>query len=742
MLNIDIIDKIKQIIIEPKVQEMIASKEFYYKRAVDKYNEYLKFNISNESINNINEDIESMGKTFNFIKLLERYKVESEEYRFLKIIGELVAYIDSKAANKNIYNQYEDKRVIANPFIRQNIWVQSLIKYKVDNNIDNFTLIMKNCLNYIINPKENINIVSPKHRMLISLLLFNKSEYENDFYEIIKEGFKQFKINPENEENLSTIYSYILYSDEIRRIWDSDKKIWKVSHGNNGEFTIKQKEEYIKKRLISVEETTGKGQGSDFIEKAQIGDYFYLCYGSRVVLLGVIASDAQKSQDEKRKTWRERRYILLKNSKTDKKYDDIKKGWSPNYNSTFKQVSDNDLGLFEQKILMPYFDITLKDLNDENIEYDQNANNNTQEVNNTMKRLNNNKNLNIILYGPPGTGKTYNCINYAVSFIEGNDVELIKEMPYKNIREKYSKYIENEQVIFTTFHQSYGYEEFIEAIKPCIKRENEDTNTNVSYMLEDGIFKKISKNAMDNPDKNYVIIIDEINRGNISKIFGELITLVEPTKRIGMYEETFVTLPYSKEKFGVPSNLYIIGTMNTADRSIALMDIALRRRFKFIEMQPNYNILKKLNDNEEFVVNDINIKDMMNTINKRIEILYDREHTIGQAYLMELLNDKDMCKLGDIFENKIIPLIQEYFYDDYEKIRLILADNQVNNRDMQFIIKESISRDLFGNDDLADYLEENSTYHINKKALINPEAYKKIYDSRKINSQFGEKENE
>ncbi|WP_052107715.1 McrB family protein, partial [Clostridium novyi] len=712
MLNIDIIDKIKQIIIEPKLQEMIASKEFYYKRAVDKYNEYLKFNISKESINNINEDIESMGKTFNFIKLLELYKVESEEYRFLKIIGELVAYIDSKAANKNIYNQYEDKRVIANPFIRQNIWVQSLIKYKVDNNIDNFTLIMKNCLNYIINPKENINIVSPKHRMLISLLLFNKSEYENDFYEIIKEGFKQFKINPENEENLSTIYSYILYSDEIRRIWDSDKKIWKVSHGNNGEFTIKQKEEYIKKRLISVEETTGKGQGSDFIEKAQIGDYFYLCYGSRVVLLGVIASDAQKSQDEKRKTWRERRYILLKNSKTDKKYDDIKKGWSPNYNSTFKQVSDNDLGLFEQKILMPYFNITLKDLNDENIEYDQNVNNNnTQEVNNTMKRLNNNKNLNIILYGPPGTGKTYNCINYAVSFIEGNDVELIKEMPYKNIREKYSKYIENEQVIFTTFHQSYGYEEFIEAIKPCIKRENEDTNTNVSYMLEDGIFKKISKNAMDNPDKNYVIIIDEINRGNISKIFGELITLVEPTKRIGMYEETFVTLPYSKEKFGVPSNLYIIGTMNTADRSIALMDIALRRRFKFIEMQPNYNILKKLNDNEEFVVNDINIKDMMNTINKRIEILYDREHTIGQAYLMELLNDKDMCKLGDIFENKIIPLIQEYFYDDYEKIRLILADNQVNNRDMQFIIKESISRDLFGNDDLADYLEENSTYH-------------------------------
>ena len=158
MLNIDIIDKIKQIIIEPKVQEMIASKEFYYKRAVDKYNEYLKFNISKESIHNINEDIESMGKTFNFIKLLELYKVESEEYRFLKIIGELVAYIDSKAANKNIYNQYEDKRVIASPFIRQNIWVQSLIKYKVDNNIDNFTLIMKNCLNYIINPKQNINI--------------------------------------------------------------------------------------------------------------------------------------------------------------------------------------------------------------------------------------------------------------------------------------------------------------------------------------------------------------------------------------------------------------------------------------------------------------------------------------------------------------------------------------------------------------------------------------------------------
>lgn len=168
--------------------------------------------------------------------------------------------------------------------------------------------------------------------------------------------------------------------------------------------------------------------------------------------------------------------------------------------------------------------------------------------------------------------------------------------------------------------------------------------------------------------QNYVLIIDEINRGNIAKIFAELITLIEPSKRIGSKkDETTVTLPYSKEKFGVPNNLYIIGTMNTADRSIAPLDTALRRRFDFIEMMPNAEHSRISTDIEE-----VNCQELLAAMNKRIHFLFDREHQIGHTYFMDI---DDLDSLGAIFKNKIIPLLQEYFYDNWEKIDLVLNRN-------------------------------------------------------------------
>lgn len=436
--------------------------------------------------------------------------------------------------------------------------------------------------------------------------------------------------------------------------------------------------------------------------------------------------------------------------------------------------------------------------------------------------------INQILYGPPGTGKTFNTINKAISI--ANPKFDINSQDRQSVKREYERLVETGQIVFTTFHQSMGYEDFIEGIKPDVKDQN------VIYDIVPGIFTELCSKAKDNyaasedrnishlpfeeafsklkdewdeyenmqfPMKtlgkeykiigftkksiqfekasgstshtlsintlkehyyknkevkksgvgiyypaildklysypndqvhkqeilNYVLIIDEINRGNISQIFGELITLIEESKRLRNPEELEVLLPYSKEKFGVPSNVFIIGTMNTADRSIEALDTALRRRFCFEEMLPKTDLLspsamycrllwdykdvgwtdaefeekennlfdllgvsedlkekrkdiwKTMNtDNEAKICKNnyfenfnfagINLENLLNTINKRIEILLDRDHMIGHSYFIGVNSFKD---LNSVFKNNIIPLLQEYFYGDYEKIGMILG---------------------------------------------------------------------
>ena len=307
--------------------------------------------------------------------------------------------------------------------------------------------------------------------------------------------------------------------------------------------------------------------------------------------------------------------------------------------------------------------------------------------------------------------------------------EKYKEIKDKKVGTSYTK----ENFKFITFHQSYGYEEFVEGIKPVFDSENEDGD--ITYEISKGIFYQCCENALllsgykgklrdfcdlskderqkffNDSTPKYAIFIDEINRGNISKIFGELITLIEPSKRLGADDEIMVELPYSKEKFGVPSNLYIIGTMNTADRSIALMDTALRRRFEFVEMMPEYDTLNKI------IIEGINVGKMLKTINERIEYLYDRDHTIGHAYF---INVSDLKTLANVFKNKILPLLQEYFYDDWEKIRLVLGDSQ-------FIKEKKPANTLFKSG--TDYINDKILYEIDKEAFYDKQNYLKIYNS-------------
>ncbi|EAL7191657.1 AAA family ATPase, partial [Campylobacter jejuni] len=490
----------------------------------------------------------------------------------------------------------------------------------------------------------------------------------------------------------------------------------------------------------------------------------------------------------------------------DKTINYLAKNKVDDYNTQFNKKTydyknlNNDIDLIIDKIIenMQWFaKLPLNEIQDRN---DLSKSNNKEIRNDgsemSNKKENKNLSLNQILYGPPGTGKTYHTIDKALEIL-GENLESRDEK-----KAKFDEYVKNGQIVFTTFHQSYGYEEFVEGIKPSL---NSDENSQINYKVKDGIFKELCKKALENRDdiesfnfyindlkektkedannpekyfqlpntkysiqyrggktfrikfddmsKNhkdypvsidnieklyktsnideiynsayvkailnylksqglkdykekdekinlpYIIIIDEINRGNVSKIFGELITLIEPSKRLGNEEALELTLPYSGEKFGVPKNVYIIGTMNTADRSITSLDTALRRRFEFVEMMPNSDLLNNVfickdvenpNEDEDYLGDDAKtegyaeiLQNILISINKRIEFLLDREKTIGHAFFMSeavkfnknnwIKPDEyeedwyvlSISKLKKVFQNKIIPLLQEYFYNDY-----------------------------------------------------------------------------
>lgn len=537
--------------------------------------------------------------------------------------------------------------------------------------------------------------------------------------------------------------------------------------------------------------------------------------------------------------------------------------------------------------LVPYYKLVVRDGNDkkDSLIYsvgDELKDKKSIRREKRISMLETNKNL--ILYGPPGTGKTYHTAIYSVAIVEGKSFDEVSREEYESVFKRYKNYKSEGKISFTTFHQSYGYEEFIEGIKPQLNAQEEESVEKLEYKIESGSFKQFCEKAKhieiqasslgisanptiwkvslkgsgnneikddcfsnnririgwsdrdeilteesiyssnkekgillyfqdemkvgdivltlldrehidgigiitgesewlrdggkyprsrsvqwiatgikeniikinqgktltsstvyrldkinqsdihkiidkysDNQDimvkensDNYVFIIDEINRGNLSKIFGELITLIESTKRLGAEEETTAILPYSGTEFGVPNNVFIIGTMNTADRSIALMDTALRRRFNFIEMMPKEELLA------EVKVGAIDIERMLKVINTRVEYLFDREHKIGHAYFTPLIKEPTLNKLADIFQNAIIPLMQEYFYDDYSRIQLIFGD-QAKIEDLKFIRDEKVKiSDVFkGNPDVE--LPELK-YSIQREAFYREESYLKIYE--------------
>jgi hypothetical protein len=267
---------------------------------------------------------------------------------------------------------------------------------------------------------------------------------------------------------------------------------------------------------------------------------------------------------------------------------------------------------------------------------------------------------------------------------------------------------------FVTFHQSYSYEEFVEGIKPTLDGA---ADGELSYEVKAGIFRQIASRAMADPGHDYAIFIDEINRGNIASILGELITLLEDDKRLGAKQELTARLPYSRQEFGVPPNLYVIGTMNTADRSVEALDAALRRRFHFVECAPKPELLA----DRQPVGLPVNLVAMLTTINGRLERLRDRDHCIGHSYFWELKEQAEpLVGLRQVFANKVMPLLREYFYGDPGKIARVLGP--------AFVRKQSAPMPFASGSDDTDDDEEREVYEFTDIESLGVEAFQAIYE--------------
>lgn len=559
----DLMEELLPNILQQHSFKKISSSQFFiFQKAVDAFNDFIQSEISTELAKEFLTAYENYEGSYDqFAQALSK---EHPIHNLANQIGQIISYVDGKAAGKKLWNNYEDKRTIAVAVVRQNHWVAQLVRYHQERKLAELSPNMQHAIHYLEAPKQCTAILSERQRKNIAEELLHQTYQKEKFDQQLFDFFSHFEIKTAEELNYNYLISSLLYHPEISSLW-------------------------------------------------------------------------KKSID----------YPFEESYYPDELYE-----------------AEIPYQLFPSREEVP---------------------------------------LNQILYGPPGTGKTYLSIRMAISIVEGLPLDDILQESSDSINSRLEYYSDEGQIALVSFHQAMSYEDFIEGIKPI------QLNGNMSYQLEDGLFKQLSIRAAQQPNRPYVLIIDEINRGQVAAIFGELITLLEADKRAQAINALSTILPYSKKRFSIPQNLYIIGSMNTADRGIEALDIALRRRFHFKKIPPQASLLSKN-------MMGINLSKLLETINARIEKLLSPQQAIGHAYFLDIQN---MNQLNQCFEYKIIPLLLEYFYNDLAKVGLVLGKAFVEQQTQPTSLANFPQEEL--------YFDQHKAYKLHSSPQ-SKDSFKSIYE--------------
>ena len=649
---------------DKKLAAKIACEEFWLAKGQEVLRKCQAYSISPELLDSL---IEKSSTKEGFQEIKNSQDSAITEIR--ELIFSIVAYCDTNASDKKKYNKYEDYRVIAKAGIYQNSWTKFLLQYK--KNKDDVSESALNAIEYLDQPTIHFGNISEKHRKQIAEKIFKVAYERNSFFDSAKKFFEPFDIKCNNPDNLGTVFGQILYDDEIAKYWmeneasldDSDAvHYWVYSPGakaanwandkKNSEMsigynkivdwnTLKSKEEY-RTALQKYHSDTSSHKNDvhgfwQFVNDMKIGDVVYAKDGvSKVIGRGVVQGNYQ--YDANKESYCCSRKVLW--THVDCNYELKDDGAFcmkmltniTKYSGTIKELEaffevDNPRLLVEPPPSPPSSyskEDFLEEVFMDESSYDSLAG--------LLKRK-----KNIILQGAPGVGKTF----------------MAKRLAYSIIGQ-----IDKSRVKMIQFHQSYSYEDFIMGYRP-------DGN---GFKLKRGPFYEFCNVAAEDSESNYFFIIDEINRGNISKIFGELFMLIENDKR-GQQ----IRLLYEDELFSVPPNLYIIGLMNTADRSIAMIDYALRRRFSFFNVKPAFDSVQfeSKRESAESEKYDSLIECVKN-LNKEIaaDDSLGEGFCIGHSYFCFDENETiDNEWLKSVVEYDVIPLLKEYWFDEPEKVK-------------------------------------------------------------------------